>query len=264
MSEEQPLPQPEVQPPHTATGSVDPKSVEGLFLAALANPDPDQRRAFLDETCPDEEQRRRVEALLRAHADAGSFLEKPAAGRDGAPGALDAPPRDEVPLDFLGPSDQPGCLGTLGPYQVSTSSAAAGWGSCFAPGHEAQPDRRGEGPRSRTGGKPQCPAPVLAGSPGRGSGEPSARGHDPCGGRGQTALSGHGMRRRPVAPRETRPSRVAATDGDAPHRPAGGRGSGRGTSTGAHPPRHQAGEHFAGKRRRAGQDHGLRPGACRR
>ena len=115
MSAEQPLPQPEVQQPHTTTGSVDPQSVEGLFLAALAKPDPDQRPAYLDEACADKEQRRRVEALLRAYADAGSFLEKPAAERDGAPGALDAPPPDEVPLDFLSPSDQPGCLGTLGP-----------------------------------------------------------------------------------------------------------------------------------------------------
>ena len=128
MSAEQPLPQPEVRSLHTATGSVDPQSVEGLFLAALAKPDPDQRRAFLDEACLDEEQRRRVEALLRAYDDAGSFLEKPAVGRDGVPGGLDAPPRDEVPLNFLSPSDLPGCLGTLGPYQILETIGRGGMG----------------------------------------------------------------------------------------------------------------------------------------
>jgi hypothetical protein len=116
MSEENPLPQPEVRSPPTATGSVDPHSVEGLFLAALAKPDPDQRRAFLDEACPDEELRRRVEALLRAYDDAGSFLERPAAGRDGAPGALDAPPLDKVPLDFLSLGQMGGCWAPPVPF----------------------------------------------------------------------------------------------------------------------------------------------------
>ena len=83
MSQEPPRSQPEIQLPQSAAGSVDPQSVEGLFLAALAVPDVDQRRVFLDETCPDAEQRRRVEALLRAYHDAGSFLETPAAGREG-------------------------------------------------------------------------------------------------------------------------------------------------------------------------------------
>jgi hypothetical protein len=92
--------------------------VEGLFQAALAMPDVDQRRVFLDEACPDAEQRRRVEALLRAYHDAGNFLEAPAAGREGVPHDLDVSLPDEVPLDFLHPSDQPGCLGTLGPYQI--------------------------------------------------------------------------------------------------------------------------------------------------
>lgn len=128
MSEENSLAQPEVQSPPTATGSVDPQSVEGLFLAALAKPEPDQRRAFLDQACRDEEQRRRVDALLRAYADAGSFLETPAAGRQAKSDARETISPDKVSLDFLRPSDQPGCLGALGPYQVIDVIGRGGMG----------------------------------------------------------------------------------------------------------------------------------------
>ena len=128
MSQEPSRSQPEPQPPQSAAGSVDPQSVEGLFLAALAMPDVDQRRVFLDEACPDAEQRRRVEALLHAYHDAGSFLEAPAAGREGVPHGVDEPLPDEVPLDFLHPSDQPGCLGTLGPYQIIDVIGRGGMG----------------------------------------------------------------------------------------------------------------------------------------
>ena len=128
MSQEPSRSQPEPQPPQSVAGSVDPQSVEGLFLAALAMPDVDQRRVFLDEACPDAEQRRRVEALLRAYHDAGSFLETPAAGREGVPHGVDEPLPDEVPLDFLHPSDQPGCLGTLGPYQIIDVIGRGGMG----------------------------------------------------------------------------------------------------------------------------------------
>ena len=128
MPDERPPAELEAQPEHTATGSVDPQSVEGLFLAALAKTDLDQRRALLDGACADQEQRRRVEALLRAYADAGSFLESPAAGPNGTPGGLSAATPDEMPLDFLNPSDQPGCLGTLGPYQIIDLIGRGGMG----------------------------------------------------------------------------------------------------------------------------------------
>ncbi len=128
MSQENSLAQPEVQSPRTATGSVDPQSVEGLFLAALAKPEPDQRRAFLDQACRDEEQRRRVDALLRAYADAGSFLETPAAGRQAKSDAGETISPDRVSLDFLRPSHQPGCLGTLGPYRVIDVIGRGGMG----------------------------------------------------------------------------------------------------------------------------------------
>src|SRR5438874_1850549 len=52
---------------------------EILFHQALERPSP-QRAAFLDEACVgDEALRRRVEALVQAHENPGSFLQAPAA-----------------------------------------------------------------------------------------------------------------------------------------------------------------------------------------
>jgi WD40 repeat protein/serine/threonine protein kinase len=50
-----------------------------LFIAALQKDDPAERAAYLAAACgSDADLRRRVERLLRLHADAGSFLEQPA------------------------------------------------------------------------------------------------------------------------------------------------------------------------------------------
>jgi hypothetical protein len=58
----------------------DPNLVEAVFAAALEKP-PAQRAAYLDESCAgDPALRQRVEALLKAHGEAGSFLESPAEG----------------------------------------------------------------------------------------------------------------------------------------------------------------------------------------
>src|SRR5262245_51455516 len=55
-----------------------------IFLAASELPQ-GERAAFLDRACAgDAELRRRVGALLAAHDDAGSFLDRPAEGPTGA------------------------------------------------------------------------------------------------------------------------------------------------------------------------------------
>jgi hypothetical protein len=55
-------------------------SERDIFIAALQQEDPAQRRAFLDQACAGQPQlRRQVEDLLRLYQGAGSFLEKPAA-----------------------------------------------------------------------------------------------------------------------------------------------------------------------------------------
>src|SRR5215831_16606715 len=111
-----------------------------IFLTALDKDNPSERSAYLDSACAGEPAlRKRVEALLKSHDDAGSFLDapigeqmSPAAGQtevaDPSPavqgenltetqaeprsGGVSAPaPAHE--LDFLTPSAKPGSLGRL-------------------------------------------------------------------------------------------------------------------------------------------------------
>ena len=63
-----------------------------------------------------------------------------------------------------------------------------------------------------------------------------------------------------VAPAADRPDRPPRDERDPADRHAGGCRARRGPRPGADPPRHQAVEHPAGERRRAGQAHRLRPG----
>jgi WD40 repeat protein len=59
--------------------SLDPKRVEAIFSAALGTESPEEQAAYLDEACAgDPDLRARIEALLQAHKEAGSFLGKPA------------------------------------------------------------------------------------------------------------------------------------------------------------------------------------------
>ena len=52
-----------------------------IFIAALEKDQPAERSAYLDEACAgDDALRKRVEALLRAHASASSFPEGSATG----------------------------------------------------------------------------------------------------------------------------------------------------------------------------------------
>src|SRR5262249_48981141 len=64
--------------------SIDPARVKEIFLTA-SDKLPEERAAYLDAACGgDAELRRRVEALLAAHDDAGSFLDRAAPGATAA------------------------------------------------------------------------------------------------------------------------------------------------------------------------------------
>ena len=100
--------------------SVSPNSIEGLFLQALQLPSAPDREAFLNLHCQnDPESHKRVLALLRAHADAGDFLENP---------AVDRPEPDKISLSFLKHTDKEGALGTIGLYEVLEAIGRGGMG----------------------------------------------------------------------------------------------------------------------------------------
>jgi serine/threonine protein kinase len=114
------------------------KNERTIFVEALEKDAPAERSAFLDEACAgDAALRRRVEALLRSHAQAGAFLGKPVPERLAAELPTlevgDAP-TDPVAedsaesLDFLEPSDQPGVLGRLAHYSILEVVGRGGMG----------------------------------------------------------------------------------------------------------------------------------------
>ena len=73
-----------------------------VFAGALVLTTPEKRARYLDDACrgnPD--LRQRVEALLRAHEEAGAFLEEPAASLAGKTIAV-ATPLTEKPGDKIG------------------------------------------------------------------------------------------------------------------------------------------------------------------
>ena len=121
-------------------------SAEAIFSAALEQPTPLARAAFLDEACAgDGALRRRVERLLAAYPMAGGFLERPVEVDPdvpaGAPpdmmdggvdlcrgGSSSEPPPDDTALDFLAPSPRPDSLGRLGHYEVLELVGRGGMG----------------------------------------------------------------------------------------------------------------------------------------
>ena len=94
-----------------------------IFLTAQEKPDHESRSAYLDHACAgDESLRQRVAELLDASSVAGDFLEQPPPGlsltiRSDSPSTFNDSLAD-VNLDFLQSSSKPGCLGTLGAYEV--------------------------------------------------------------------------------------------------------------------------------------------------
>ncbi|MEX2140796.1 MAG: protein kinase [Pirellulales bacterium] len=122
-------------------------TVESIFLEAVEKASPSQREAFLKEACAgDSALRERVEALLKAHDDAGSFLATPAFQADSCEthvlhslGANTPPLGDErvdagtgqseeLSLDFLDAPRQAGMLGALGPYDITEFVGQGGMG----------------------------------------------------------------------------------------------------------------------------------------
>ncbi len=107
-----------------------------IFLEALEQPTPDQRDAFLAQACKENTPlRQKIDDLLRAHNDAGSFIEHSPASTAttrmaGQSQSNTDDPTDqivssdlhaadaEINLSFLSPSPNPRHLGRLGSYEI--------------------------------------------------------------------------------------------------------------------------------------------------
>lgn len=92
-------------------------NVESIFSSALKIPSPDERAAYLDEACgQDRNLRKRVEMLLEAQPEVGSFMEQPAVNRD-------------VTLDLRGIQEGPGAM--IGPYKLLQQIGEGGFGVVY-------------------------------------------------------------------------------------------------------------------------------------
>jgi serine/threonine protein kinase len=116
----------------------DPQRVQSVFLAALEAPDPAARAALLARECGDDAAlRQRVEALLQAHDQPGSFLDHPAV--EGATSEEVAPGRWIDPADLPRLTEGPGSR--IGRYKLLQQIGEGGMGVVYMAEQE-QPVRR--------------------------------------------------------------------------------------------------------------------------
>jgi WD40 repeat protein/serine/threonine protein kinase len=106
-----------------------------IFVAALHQPGPAERRAFLDRACGDPDARARVEALLAAHEGLGSFLEGPA----GAPPGTGTYEPAEAPAAIAAATVTAGSM--VGPYKLLEVIGEGGMGAVWM-ASQAEPIRR--------------------------------------------------------------------------------------------------------------------------
>ena len=111
--------------------SVDPDRAKSIFLAVVEKPPAEQSDYLSEVTAGDDAVRARVEALLQAHLEADSFLERPAA-QFGA--TLD------LSLDQLPLAEGPGAV--IGPYKLLEQIGEGGMGIVYMADQQAPVRRR--------------------------------------------------------------------------------------------------------------------------
>ena len=97
-----------------------------IFAAALEKADPAERAAYLAEACGDDARlRRRIEALLKAHAEPDEIL--------------DAPVQHNQTLDYASNTEKPGSM--IGPYKLKEQIGEGGFGLVFV-AEQTEPVKR--------------------------------------------------------------------------------------------------------------------------
>ncbi len=104
----------------------EPSPLEVIFFTALEKGSPQERAAYLDEACAgDPDLRRRIEKMLAARDQAGSFLEKPAKSA-------------AITVDYA-LAERPGSV--IGPYKLLEQIGEGGFGVVFV-AEQMHPVRR--------------------------------------------------------------------------------------------------------------------------
>src|SRR5262245_58817011 len=105
-----------------------------IFVAALHQPTPADRMAFLNRACAaDLPLRERVEGLLREHEDLGSFLDRPAVPHAGTGAYSPSDSPESAP-------DPPGTV--IGPYKLLQQIGEGGMGVVYMAEQEKPVRRR--------------------------------------------------------------------------------------------------------------------------
>jgi serine/threonine protein kinase/tetratricopeptide (TPR) repeat protein len=111
-----------------------------IFIAALQQDDPAERRAYLDEACAGQPGlREQVEGLLRLHENAGSFLEQPAAQEGTTSAGATGHWINPVNPPRLSLTEGPGTR--IGPYKLLQQIGEGGMGVVYMAEQE-EPVRR--------------------------------------------------------------------------------------------------------------------------